>query len=130
MYQRFSALLVVCFIAVLPLKALAQTQTQPQTAPSPPQWYGPGPGWMMWNDGYAWQFWWICLLMMLFMIVIFAAIFFIARRSLGGGQYGWELPSWRAPSHSALQILSERFARGEIQKDEYEQKKATILAGG
>ena len=129
MYQRLSALLVVFLIVMVqPLEALAQAQAP--TAPQPPQWYGPGPGWMMWNDGYAWQFWWICLLMMLFMIVIFAAIFFIARRSLGGGHHGWELPSWRAPSHSALQILSERFARGEIQKDEYEQKKATILAGG
>ena len=34
------------------------------------------------------------------------------------------------PSHSALQILNERFARGEIQKDEYAEKKAAILSGG
>jgi uncharacterized membrane protein len=33
-------------------------------------------------------------------------------------------------THSALQILNERFARGEIQKDEYEDKKAAILSGG
>ena len=37
---------------------------------------------------------------------------------------------WGAPSHSALQILNERFARGEIQKDEYAEKKAAILSGG
>jgi uncharacterized membrane protein len=35
-----------------------------------------------------------------------------------------------APStHTAMQILNERFARGEIQKDEYEERKATILSG-
>jgi uncharacterized membrane protein len=34
------------------------------------------------------------------------------------------------PSHSALQILGERFARGEIQKEEYDHKRATILSGG
>jgi len=33
-------------------------------------------------------------------------------------------------SHSALQILNERFARGEIQKDEYTEKKTAILSGG
>jgi len=128
MYQRFSALLMVCFTVMSqPLKAFAQTQAP--TAPQPPQWYGPGPGWM-WGDGYGWQFWWICPLMMLFMIAVFAAIFFfIIRQPSSGGLHGWELP-WRAHGHSALQILSERFARGEIQKDEYEQKKATILSGG
>jgi len=29
-----------------------------------------------------------------------------------------------------LDILQERFARGEIQKDEYAEKKAAILSGG
>jgi len=33
------------------------------------------------------------------------------------------------PSYSALQILDERYARGEIQKEEYEERKATILSG-
>ena len=65
--------------------------------------------------------------MMLFMIVVFAAIFFIVRRSSGDGPHHWE-PPWRGPGHAALQILNERFARGEIQKDEFEQKKA-ILSG-
>jgi len=66
--------------------------------------------------------------MMLFMMAVFAAIFFAVRRSRGDGLDRWA-PPWRGPGHSALQILSERFARGEIQKDEYEQKKATILSG-
>jgi uncharacterized membrane protein len=64
--------------------------------------------------------------MMLFMIAVLATIFFIVRRS---GAHGWE-PPWRRPGHSALQILSERLARSEISRDEYEEKKAAILSGG
>lgn len=34
------------------------------------------------------------------------------------------------PAYAALQILNERFVRGEIQKPEYEEKKAAILSTG
>ena len=130
MWQRLSMLLVACFVAAtMPLQAIAQ-QTQPPAAPQPPQWYWPGP-WMMWSDG--WAFWWVCPLMMLFMLLVVGVIFLVTRRSHGpsGGPHHWE-PPWRMgdPSHSALQILGERFARGEIQKEEYDHKKAAILSGG
>jgi putative membrane protein len=125
MYRRLSVLLASCVMVMMqPLQALSQTQ--PPSAPQPPQWYGPGP-WWMWGDGHGWQYWWICPLMMLFMIVVFAAIFFVVRGVRGDGSHRWEPPG---PSHSALQILSERFARGEIQRDEYEEKRAAILSGG
>jgi putative membrane protein len=81
----------------------------------------------MWGDGAGWQYWWICPLMMLFMIVVFAAIFFAVRRSSGDGSYPGDR-HWR--SHSALQILSERFARGEIGREEYEEKRSAILSAG
>jgi len=45
-------------------------------------------------------------------------------RPWGPGQSGGD------PTYSALQILNERFARGEIQKQEYEEKKAAILSSG
>jgi uncharacterized membrane protein len=32
-------------------------------------------------------------------------------------------------SYSALGILDERYARGEIQKEEYQERKAAILSG-
>jgi putative membrane protein len=125
MVRRLSALLMSCVIVIM--QALpAAAQTQPSAPPQPSQWYGPGP--WMWSDGFGWQYWWICPLMMLFMIVVFAAIFFAVRRSGNGGSHGWE-PPWQGSSRSALQILSERFARGEIQRDEYEDKKASILSG-
>jgi putative membrane protein len=128
MWQRLSAFLFLCFvIATPPMQAIAQ-QAQQQPAPQPFPWYGPGP-WHMWDAAYGWQFWWICPLMMLFMLVVIGGIFFFARRPSGGSPHHWE-PQWRGPSHSALQILNERFARGEIQKAEYEDKKAAILAAG
>jgi uncharacterized membrane protein len=82
--RRVAALLTLCFIVMLPLQALSQTQ--PPTAPQFSQRYGYGP-WWMWADGVGWQYWWICPLMMLFVIVVFAAIFFTVRRSLGNGSY-------------------------------------------
>jgi uncharacterized membrane protein len=62
----------------------------------------------------------------------FVVILFIARGFCSHGRHHWGPPSrmWGDPSHSALQILNERFARGEIQKNEYTEKKAAILSGG
>jgi putative membrane protein len=131
MLKRLSALPILIFIVLIaPLQAVAQQPPQPAV---PPQgYYGPGPWHHMWGDGYGWHFWWMLPLMMLCMIVIFAVIFFLARCFFGHGCHHWGPRSrmWGDPSHSALQILNERFARGEIQKDEYPEKKAAILSGG
>jgi len=80
----------------------------------------------MWNDGYGWQFGWIWPLVMLAM---FGGMVFLIRRRLGDGPHHWG-PPWHNPGHTALQILNERFARGEIARDEYEEKRATIFSGG
>jgi len=124
MLKKLSALpILACIVLLEPVNAIAQ---QTPATPQPPQGYWPGP-WHMWSDGYVWQFWWIApLMMMLFMVVVFSAIFLFTRRCIQGSHY-WGLPGPH-PGHSALQILSERFARGEIQKSEYEEKKSAILS--
>ena len=131
MLKRLSALPILMFIVLIaPLQSFAQQPPQP-TAP-PQGYYWPGPWHHMWGDGYGWHFWWMFPLMMLCMIVIFAVIFFVVRGFCGHGCHHWGPPSrmWGGdPSHLALQILNERFARGEIQKDEYTEKKAAILSG-
>ena len=131
MLKKLSTLPVLIFIVLIaPLQSFAQQPPQPAT---PPQgYYWPGPWHHMWGDGYGWHFWWMFPLMMLCMIVFFVVILFIARGFCSHGRHHWGPPSrmWGDPSHSALQILNERFARGEIQKDEYTEKKAAILSGG
>jgi putative membrane protein len=114
-----------------PLLAIAQTQ---QDSPQPRQWYAPGHMWGMWGDGYGWPFWWGGpILMLLFWLIVIGGIVFLVTRGLQGHRaYGgppWADRSWGDPTQSALQILNERFARGDIQKDEYEDKKATLLSG-
>jgi putative membrane protein len=132
MLKKLAALPVLAFIVLLePLQAIAQ-QAAPQPPPPPQGYYGPGP-WHMWNGGYGGHGFWMFPLMMLFLVLVCAAFFAIARRSCGHGMHSWGGPAnrpWGDPSHSALQILNERFARGEIQKEEYTEKKAALMSGG
>lgn len=114
-----------------PLQAIAQA-AQPPAAQPPDGYYGPGP-WhhmWMWNDGYGWSFWWM-FPMMAFWVLVGGAVLLLVWRSLMRGPHPWypdHPPS--DPTHSAIQILNERFARGEIQKDEYDAKRAAILSRG
>jgi putative membrane protein len=130
MWKKLSALLIPTVLFVTqPLQALAQQSQSPNTPP-PPQWYGPGP-WHMWSDGYGWHFSWMFPAMMMFMMLICGAfIYFLFSRNSGGSHQSGSVMDrqWDA-SYSALGVLDERYARGEIQKEEYQERKATILSG-
>jgi putative membrane protein len=112
-----------------PLLVFAQQTQQPTN----PQW--PGPWHMM---GGGWVFWWIFPLFMLFMVAICFAVFFLGHR-IGTGHH--HSGPWRMmdrhygadrlggdSTSSALRILNERFARGEIERPEYEERKAAIVS--
>jgi putative membrane protein len=134
MWNKLSAAVVTAaFWVTQPLQVLAQ-QTQPAPTPQAPPVYWHGP-WHMWGDGPGWHFWWMGPVMMLVMLLFCATIlYFLFGRHSWGGPQQWGPPArmmdrmW-GPNHSALQILGERYARGEIQKDEYEEKKAALLSG-
>ena len=93
----------------------------------------------MWGAGMGHG--WGGPLLLLGLIVICVLIFLLIRRSGCCGCHHHHGhcpmkgaspaagPGWGDPTFSALQILNERFARGEIQKQEYEEKKAAILGG-
>lgn len=70
-------------------------------------------GWGAGMIGMA--FWWLLILVA---IVLLAKRLFGSRRSSDG----------TVPSQRALEILKERYARGEIGKEEYEQKKRDLAA--
>lgn len=133
MLKKFSTLSILAFFMLIePLQAIAQ---QTPAGPPPSQgYYGPGP-WHMWSDGYGWSFWGMFPMMLLFIFFLFAVIFFFGRSACGHGLHHWGSPSRMMDrsgndvSYSALQILNERFAKGEIQKEEYAEKKAAILSG-
>jgi putative membrane protein len=128
MKTRHLTFITVILLALSnPLLALAQ-QTQQPTGPHPWDWPHP------WHMG-GWGFGWMFPLFMLFMIIIcIAIVFFLGHRSGSGHHHlgPWQMMdrgrSWGDPTYSALQILNERFAKGEIQKQEYEEKKAIILS--
>lgn len=105
--------LIATTAAVLPCGgALAQT--------SDPDRYFYGPH-MMWGGG-----WYGMIFGPLFMILALAALIVVAVvlvRWLGGLGPGAAPP---APRQTPIDILNERFARGEIDKDEYEERRRVL----
>jgi len=132
MLRKFASPAAFTFSLVAPLGALAPLAALAQeSAPQPPRgYYGPGPWHMgMWG-GSGWHGFWMFPLTLLFLVLVCAALFLIVRRPQGPRH--WAGPAqrpWSDPTRSALQILNERFARGEIQKEEYAEKKAALLSG-
>ena len=94
--------------------------------------------WSWWHEAHGHSFWWIFPLMFfVFMVVIF--IFMMRRGGMGCAWRDRMMPRsdfrdamkpWDQRSESALEILDKRYARGEIEKQEYEEKKAAISLSG
>ena len=79
-------------------------------------WNGFGPmGWM--GFGFGWIF------MLAFWIIIIWAIVAFVRWVAMQGRQGEMMPKGK----SALDILKERYAKGEIDKKEFEEKKKDLM---
>jgi putative membrane protein len=95
-------------------------------AETPAESYGYGPH-MMWGWG-----WYGMFFGPLFMILVLAAVIVVAVlvvRWFGGPWPAAGAPPHLSPSRTALDILNERFARGEIDQAEYETKRRLISKG-
>jgi len=82
--------------------------------------WGHGPGMMGWGYGMGW---FGMIIMAAFWIAVIVGIIFLIR---------WLVLSTRASGNkvhledSALEILKKRYARGEINKEEFEEKKKDL----
>ncbi|MBI4966483.1 MAG: SHOCT domain-containing protein [Rhodospirillales bacterium] len=97
-----------------PALAWAQQQGEP---------YGYGPH-MMWWGGWPGM-----VFGPLFMILALAAVIAVVVllvRWLGGPWQGTASPHPAPPNRTPLDILKERFARGEIDKDEFEERRRVL----
>lgn len=72
---------------------------------------------MMWGPWGGWGFG-MGLLWLLFVTLLVVGVVLVVRGSAGGAS--------RPADRTALDILDERFARGEIDRDEYEERRRVL----
>jgi putative membrane protein len=83
--------------------------------------WGHGPGMMGWGSGMGW---FGGIIMLIFWIAVIVGVILLIR---------WLIISTRTTGHgtssgeSALEILKKRYARGEIDKQEFEEKKQDLM---
>lgn len=111
--NRLKRIAAAAALAALPGLAFAQAGPGPGG-------FGYGPGMMWWDDGWTTMF-----LGPFFMILVLAVIVMVAvavLRSAGMFTHGPAHP----PQRTALDILKERFARGEIDAAEFESRRRLL----
>jgi len=103
-------------VVFAPSVSWAQPPAEPDRYP-----YGPH---MMWGGG-----WYGMFFGPLFMIVLLVAVIAgvgLVGRWFGAPWYGAQPPHHAPPGRTPLDILKERFARGEIDKEEFEERRRVL----
>lgn len=79
---------------------------------------------MMWGDyGWGWGMGFGMISVVLFWVLVILGIVILVKW-IAGGSSGPGQP----PGKTALDILKERYARGEIDREEFEQKKRDLAS--
>lgn len=124
--------LICSYLALLEIACAPSVFAADQATPNPYPW----PWWreMQW-PGFGWIFPLVCFVMMVVMLLLMMrkggiGCMWRGRPTDKSGFRDSVKRSWSEPSASALEILNERYAKGEIDKQEYEEKKAAIASSG
>jgi putative membrane protein len=104
-------------LTVFPAVVFASVAAHAQTAPDR-RYY--------WHDGWSWGHMILGPLMMIAFIAVVIVVVVFTVRWLGGAGHGAVARPHAPPGETPLDILSERFARGEIDKDEFEERKHAL----
>ena len=116
--SRTTAVLAGLIISVMTYSAALAQQ------PPGPQGYPYGPGMMGWGGWYGMVFG------PLFMILVLAGVIAVTAllvRWIAGPWHSASPPHWtQPPGRTPLDILKERYARGEIDKEEFEERRRVI----
>ena len=91
-------------------------------AETPAEPYGRGPQ-MMW--GWGWYGMIFGPLFMILMLAVAVAVVVLLVRWLGG-PWQWTVPPQTPAGRTPLDILKERFASGEIDKEEFEERRRVL----
>ena len=93
-------------------------------APSGPGDYGYGPHMMWWGGGWYGMIFGPLIMILVLALVIVAVVLLV--RWAGGPWPGAAPSQHMPPGRTPLDILRERFARGEIDKDEFEERRRVL----
>ena len=96
----------------------------PAGAQTPPGPYEYGPDLMMWCWGWPGMIFGPLFMVLVLAIAIAAIVLLV--RWLGGPWHGAIPPYQSPPVRTPLDILKERFARGEIDKQEFEERRRVL----
>lgn len=116
-HTTVAAAMAIGGFALAPMVALAQQQSESNS-------YRYGPHMMDWSGG-----WYGMIFGPLFMVLVLAAVIAVAVllvRWLGGSRYDAQPPHHVQPGRTPLDILKERYARGEIDKEEFEERRRVL----
>ncbi len=104
-------------LTVFPAVVFASVAANAQTSPDRPYY---------WHDGWGWGHMILGPLMMIVFIAVVIVVLVFTVRWLGGAGHGAAAPPHAPPGKTPLDILKERFALGEIDKDEFEKRKRAL----